>query len=86
MTDEATVAIKAKMTTSIVHPIGGTGMRYPSEESISQQKHIQATLSCQSRFYVLFYFHHSGIHTNSTRICANGQQICVTQQDLISHT
>ncbi len=44
MPDNATVAItsnlhmKAKMTTPIVHPNGGTGMGYPSEETFTQQK------------------------------------------------
>ncbi len=55
-TGEATVAItsdphmKAKMTTPSVHTNGGTCMRYPSEESISQQKHIQATQSYLRHF------------------------------------
>ncbi len=63
--------MKAKVTIPSVHTNGGTYMRYPSEESISQQKHIQATLSYQKPVLCPLPFHHSVSHTNSTRIRAN---------------
>ncbi len=80
ITDEATVAIEAKMTTPIVHPIGGRGMRYPPGESIYQQKHIQTTLPYQKQLLFPISFHHCGIHTNSTRAAT----VCYpTRSDLI---
>ncbi len=86
MGSEATSAItlnphmKAKMMVSIVHSNGGTGVRYPPEESISKQKHVQITQSYRKPVLCPFSFHHNGSHTNSTRICAHGQQLYVTQQ------
>ncbi len=73
--------MKAKMTTTIVHHNGDTGVRYPPDESISQQKRIRATPSFQNPVLCRILFHHSGGHRNSTRIRAHGQQMFAIQMD-----
>ncbi len=78
--------LKAKMATPIVHPNGSTDMRSPSEGTISQQKHIQATLSYQKPVLCPFSFHRSGGRTNSTRIRAHGQQMFVIQDPYHKNT
>ncbi len=64
------------MTTTIVHHNGDTGVRYPPDESISQQKHIRAKPSGKYRIS----FQHTGDHRNSSRIRAHGQEMFVIQQ------
>ncbi len=73
--------LKEKMTTTIVHHNEGTGVRYPPEESIPQQKHIRAKSSFQKLVLCRISFHHSGSHTNFTRFRAHGQQMYVIQID-----
>ncbi len=78
--------MKAKMTTTIVHHNGDTGVRYPPDESISQQKHIRATPSFQKPVLCRLSFHHTGGHRNSSRIRAHGQQMFVILMDPIHKT